>query len=201
MMKELKTTYTSILLTNKKCLVKLGSIEWKSETENWRSFKRPLAFLFNMPNLKYSINYISKKCLVKLGLRVCPREHQAVLPHAISPISLKPCQFKGFTPKLKKTNWFPFWFFSGGGGIDHPRIFMVFTKETASKYVKSMKLSLRWYLTDYTESLYTCYYILVNIRRKYQLIWLTVCQSMEANKWLCFQTFRVFQFSEFFRVF
>ena len=123
-----------------------------------------------MPNLKYSINYISKKCVVKLGLRVCPREHQAVLPHAISPISLKPCQFKGFTPKLKKTNWFPFWFFSGGWGIDHPRIFMVFTKETASKYVKLMKLSLRWYLTDYTESLYTCYYILVNIRRKYQLI-------------------------------
>ena len=108
-----------------------------------------------------------------------------------APGSLATCNLTGFR----------FGFFRGGGGIDHPRIFMVFTKETASKYVKLMKLSLRWYLTDYTESLYTCYYILVNIRRKYQLIWLTVCQSMEANKWLCFKTFRVFQFSEFFRVF
>ena len=136
MMKELKTTYTSILLTNKKCLVKLGSIEWKSETENWRSFKRPLVFLFNMPNLKYSINYISKKCLVKLGLRVCPREHQAVLPHAISPISLKPCQFKGFTPKLKKTNWFPFWFFSGGGGNRPPPDFHGFHQGNRVKICK-----------------------------------------------------------------
>ena len=111
---------------------------------------------------------------------------------------------KGSTPSLSELSQGAFGVRSGGGrggGIDHPRIFMVFTKETASKYVKLMKLSLRWYLTDYTESLYTCYYILVNIWRKYQLIWLTVCQSMEANKWLCFQTFRVFQFSEFFRVF
>ena len=37
-------------------------------------------------------------------LRVCPWEHQAVALHAILPISMKLCQFKGFTPKLKKTN-------------------------------------------------------------------------------------------------
>ena len=47
-------------------------------------------------------------------LRACPREHRAVVLHAISPISMKLCQFKGSTPKLKKTNWFLFWFFSGG---------------------------------------------------------------------------------------
>ena len=34
--------------------------------------------------------------------------------HAISPISMKLCQFKGSTPKLKKTDWFLFWFFPGG---------------------------------------------------------------------------------------
>ena len=34
--------------------------------------------------------------------------------HAISPISMKLCQFKGSTSKLKKTNRFLFWFFPGG---------------------------------------------------------------------------------------
>ena len=29
---------------------------------------------------------------------------QAGLPHAISPISMKPSQYKGSTPKLKKTH-------------------------------------------------------------------------------------------------
>ena len=47
-------------------------------------------------------------------LRVCPWEHQAVVLQAISLISMKLCQFKGSTPKLKKTNWFLFWFFPGG---------------------------------------------------------------------------------------
>ena len=47
-------------------------------------------------------------------LRACPREHRAVVLHAISPISLKLCQFKGSTSKLKKTNRFLFWFFPEG---------------------------------------------------------------------------------------
>ena len=47
-------------------------------------------------------------------LRACPRERREVVLHATSPISVKLCQFKGSTPKLKKTNWFLFWFFSGG---------------------------------------------------------------------------------------
>ena len=34
--------------------------------------------------------------------------------HAISVISVKLCQFKGSTPKLKVTNWFLFWFFPRG---------------------------------------------------------------------------------------
>ena len=46
-----------------------------------------------------------------MSLRACPREHRAVVLHTISPISVKLCQFKGSTPKLKKTNWFLFWFF------------------------------------------------------------------------------------------
>ena len=55
--------------------------------------------------------------ILKLGyelqLRVCPREHQAVVLHAISPILMRLGQFKGSTPKLKQTNWFLFWFFPG----------------------------------------------------------------------------------------
>ena len=35
-----------------------------------------------------------------LILRACPREHQGVVLHATSPISMKLCQFKGSTPKL-----------------------------------------------------------------------------------------------------
>ena len=34
-------------------------------------------------------------------LRACPREHQEVVLHAISLTSMKLCQFKGSTPKLK----------------------------------------------------------------------------------------------------
>ena len=60
-----------------------------------------------------------------LTLRVCPQEHRAVVLHAISPISMKLCQFKGSTPKLKKTNWFLFWFFFRGE-IDHPPVFLGF---------------------------------------------------------------------------
>ena len=47
-------------------------------------------------------------------LRACQRKHRAVVLHAISPISMKLRQFKGFTLKLKKTNWFLFWFFPEG---------------------------------------------------------------------------------------
>ena len=47
-------------------------------------------------------------------LRACPRERREVVLHATSSISVKLCQFKGSTPKLKKTNWFLFWFFPGG---------------------------------------------------------------------------------------
>ena len=48
------------------------------------------------------------------NLTLCPREHRAVVLNAISSISMKLCQFKGSTPKLKKTKWFLFWFFREG---------------------------------------------------------------------------------------
>ena len=47
-------------------------------------------------------------------LGVCTREHRKVRLHAISLVSMKLCQFKGSTPKIKKTKWFLFWFFPGG---------------------------------------------------------------------------------------
>ena len=59
-------------------------------------------------------------------LRACLREHQAVVLNAISLISMKLCQFKGSTPKLKKTNWFLFWFFFRGE-IDYPPGFSWFS--------------------------------------------------------------------------
>ena len=51
---------------------------------------------------------------VFVKLSVCLREHRAIVLYAISPSSMKVCQFKGSTPKLKTTKWFLFWFFPGG---------------------------------------------------------------------------------------
>ena len=65
-------------------------------------------------------------------MRVCPREHQAVLLHAISLVSMKLCQFKGSTPKLKQTNWFPVLVLSGGR-TNH-LLSLVFTREIALKW-------------------------------------------------------------------
>ena len=91
-------------------------------------------------------------------LRVCPREHWAVVLHTISLISMKLCQFKGSPPKLKKTKWFLFWFFPKGDRPPPPPwFFLIFTEEIASKKVKCTKLSLRWY---YSEGLHTYFYIL-----------------------------------------
>ena len=59
-------------------------------------------------------NYFLLCVAMMMSLRACPREHRAVVLHTISPISVKLCQFKGSTPKLKKTKWFLFWFFPGG---------------------------------------------------------------------------------------
>ena len=64
-------------------------------------------------------------------LKVCPREHQAVVLHAISPILMRLGQFKGSTPKLKQTNWVLFWFIPGE--MSTPWFFLVITKEIASK--------------------------------------------------------------------
>ena len=59
-----------------------------------------------------------------LCLRVCPREHRAVVLHAISPISMKLCQFKGSAPRLKKTNWFLFGVFRGEIDPPPPPLFL-----------------------------------------------------------------------------
>ena len=59
-------------------------------------------------------NYFLRCVAMMMSLRACPREHRAVVLHTISPISVKLCQFKGSTPKLKKTNLFLFWFFPVG---------------------------------------------------------------------------------------
>ena len=82
----------------------------------------------------FSRGILAMKCdeqvvaLVK-SLSACPREHQAVVLHTISPISVKLCQSKGSTPKLKIAKWFLFSLFPGG---DRPpyRFSWVFTKKS-----------------------------------------------------------------------
>ena len=110
-----------------------------------------------------SINQVSDTPVTEKGmlrfhsneLRGCPREHRAVVLHAISLISMKLCQLIGGTPKLKKTNWFLFGFFPGGGDRPPPVFYLVFTREIALNKIKCMKLSRRWYLANYSEGLRT----------------------------------------------
>ena len=59
-------------------------------------------------------------------LRACPREHQAVVLHAISLISIKLCQFKGSTPKLKMVSALVL-------VRPSPRFFLAFPEEITSK--------------------------------------------------------------------
>ena len=44
-----------------------------------------------------------------------------------------------------------------------------------------MKLSLRWYSTNYSKGFHIYHCILSKCPSKYQSIWLTACQSTEAN--------------------
>ena len=124
------------------------------------SVRSPLLSLLCQCNILGCItNKIFEKKLFLTHLRVCPREHQAVALHAISPISMKVCQFKGSTLKLKQATWFLFWLFPW---VNTPplRFFLVFPMEVASKQEKCMSLSMRWYLTYYSEGFHTYCYIL-----------------------------------------
>ena len=97
------------------------------------SVRSPLLSLLCQCNILGCItNKIFEKKLFLTPLRVCPREHQAVALHAISPISMKVCQFKGSTLKLKQATWFLFWLFPW---VNTPplRFFLVFPMEVASK--------------------------------------------------------------------
>ena len=91
-------------------------------------------------------------------LRASPWEHQAGMLHAISPISMKLCQFKRSTPKLEKTNLFVFWIFQGGDRPP-PWIYHTFTMEIASNWAKYMKLSVQLNLTYCFEGVHTYWYI------------------------------------------
>ena len=42
---------------------------------------------------------------LKHFLRACPREHRAVVPHAVPPISMKLCQFKGSTQNSRRQTY------------------------------------------------------------------------------------------------
>ena len=97
------------------------------------SVRSPLLSLLCQCNILGCItNKIFEKKLFLTPLRVCPREHQAVALRAISPISMKVCQFKGSTLKLKQATWFLFWLFPW---VNTPplRFFLVFPMEVASK--------------------------------------------------------------------
>ena len=78
---------------------------------------------------------VSRNRLEDRVLRACPREHRAVVLHAISPISVKLCH--------------------------HPPGFSRFSpRKSLQKQVKCMKLSLRWYLINYSEDFHTYFSIL-----------------------------------------
>ena len=97
------------------------------------SVRSPLLSLLCQCNILGCItNKIFEKKLFLTHLRVCPREYQAVALHAISPTSMKVCQFKGSTLKLKQATWFLFWLFPW---VNTPplRFFLVFSMEVASK--------------------------------------------------------------------
>ena len=87
--------------------------------------------------LLFSRGILAMKCdeqvvaLVK-SLSACPREHQAVVLHTISQISVKFCQSKGSTPKLKVAKWFLFSLFPGGDRPPPPAL-LGFHQEIASK--------------------------------------------------------------------
>ena len=104
--------------------------------------------------------------------------------HAISSSSMKVCQFKGSTPKLKKTKRFLFWFFRGE--IDHPPIFLGFHQ--GNRLTSMVFNQLLWRFAHILIS------SLVNVRRKYQSIWLTACESTEAINDCVFRLFDSFKY-------
>ena len=101
---------------------------------------------------------------------------------------MKVCQFKGYTPKLKKTKWFLFWFFPGGDWPSPGFSWFSPRKSLQNRQnVWSSHCDGIWPIT-----LRVCTHIftsLVNVRRKHQSIWSTACQSTEANIRLCFRLF------------
>ena len=101
--------------------------------------------------------------------RVCPREHQVVVLHAISPISMKFC----LPQRSNRQNGFFF-----------PCFFLVH-QGNRLKIHHSMNISLRWYLTDYSKRLHTYCYILdlwMHDASNSQFDW----QFVKANTWLFF---------------
>ena len=101
--------------------------------------------------------------------RVCPREHQVVVLHAISPISMKFC----LPQRSNRQNGFFF------------PCFFLFHQGNRLKIPHSMNISLRWYLTDYSKRLHTYCYILdlwMHDASISQFDW----QFVKADTWLFF---------------
>ena len=63
-----------------------------------------------------------------------------------------------------------------------------------------MKVSLRWYLTNYSESLHTYFYILSKCPSQVSVNLIDGLSRTEANIRLCFQTFRFIQIFDNFEV-
>ena len=107
---------------------------------------------------------------------------------------MKVCQFKGSTPKLKKTKCFLFWFFPGG---DWPSPgFSWFSPRKSPIKIGKMYEALTSMV--FNQLLWRFAHILisslVNVRRKYQSIWLTACESTEAINDCVFRLFDSFKY-------
>lgn len=109
---------------------------------------------------------------------MCPREHQTVVIHAISSISLKLCQFKGSTPKLKITSWFLLWLFPGG---DRPP--SGFFRFSLKKWPQNRSNVRSSYCNcNYCDGL--CTYDTSFNRFDWRLV------NQQVNKLVCFYTFK-----------
>ena len=117
-------------------------------------------------------------------LRVCPRENWTVVLHAISPISMKLCQFKGSALKLRQSG-LCFGFFPGGDRPPPP-VFLGFHQGNRFKIGKMYEALTAMVFNQLLWGFAHIFTSLVDVRCKYQSIWLTACQSTEANIRLCF---------------
>ena len=114
------------------------------------------------------------------SLRACPREHQAVVLHAISPNSMKLCQFKGSTQNSKRQTGFCFGFFPGRDRP--PPGFSWFPLRKSLQRRWSVQLRYWAYVTAFSQNGLFFDYLFVG-NRLLELTWVIRSMKHEEKKW------------------